>query len=350
MTDPFDDAAAWTAFVARDRDADGRFVVAVATTGIYCRPSCPARRPRREHVSFHADAVAARAAGYRPCRRCLPDGVARDRAAVAAAAAILDAGEAPTLAGLATRVGYAPHHFQRLFVRATGVSPAAYARARRAARGAAALPASDSVTAAIYAAGYAAPSRFYGNVAPRLGMTPAQRRRGAPGETIRWTIVPTSLGPLLIAATMRGLCRVAFDEDAAALARLFPLAAIEPGDAALAAMAARVVAQVESPARDTGLPVDVRGTAFQEAIWQALQAIPPGETRSYTDLAALAGYPGATRAAGTACGANPVAVVVPCHRILRGDGALGGYVHGPDRKRALLDREGWPGKAGTDRK
>ena len=339
MTDPFDDAAAWTSFTARDRGADGRFVVAVATTGIYCRPSCPARRPRRENVAFYPDAIAAQAAGYRPCRRCLPDGVARDRAAVAAAAAILDRGETPALADLAARVGYAPHHFQRLFVRATGVSPAAYARARRAARAADALPASDSVTAALYEAGYAAPSRFYGEAAPRLGMTPAQRRRGAPGETIRWTIAATSLGPLLIAATPRGLCRVAFDEDAAALLRMFPLAAIEPGDTALAMLAARVVAQVESPTHDAGLPVDVRGTAFQEAVWQALRTIPAGETRSYAELAALAGHPGATRAAGTACGANPVAIVVPCHRILRGDGALGGYAHGPDRKRALLNRE-----------
>ena len=339
MTDDIDDHAAWTAFAARDRGADGHFVVAVATTRIYCRPSCPARRPRRENVAFYADAAAARTAGYRPCRRCLPDGVARDRAAVAAAAAILDRGEVPVLADLAARVGYAPHHFQRLFVRATGVSPAAYARARRADRVAGALAASGSVTAALYDAGYAAPSRFYEDAAHRLGMTPSQRRRGAPGETIRWTIATTSLGPLLIAATARGLCRVAFNEDADMLARLFPLAAIEAGDAALAAVAARVVAQVESPWRDHDLPIDVRGTAFQEAVWQALRAIPPGETRSYAELAAAAGHPGATRAAGTACGANPVAVVVPCHRIRRTDGTLGGYAHGPERKHALLEKE-----------
>ena len=339
MTDDIDDHAAWTAFAARDRGADGHFVVAVATTRIYCRPSCPARRPRRESVAFYADAAAARAAGYRPCRRCLPDGVARDRAAVATAAAILDRGEVPVLADLAARVGYAPHHFQRLFVRATGVSPAAYARARRAGRVAGALAANGSVTAALYDAGYAAPSRFYEDAAPRLGMTPSQHRRGAPGETIRWTIATTSLGPLLIAATARGLCRVAFDEDADMLARLFPLAAIEAGDAALAAVAARVVAQVESPWRDHDLPIDVRGTAFQEAVWQALRAIPPGETRNYAELAAAAGHPGATRAAGTACGANPVAVVVPCHRIRRTDGTLGGYAHGPERKHALLEKE-----------
>jgi AraC family transcriptional regulator of adaptative response/methylated-DNA-[protein]-cysteine methyltransferase len=171
-------------------------------------------------------------------------------------------------------------------------------------------------------------------------MTPTQRRRGAAGETIRWTVAATSLGPLLIAATPRGLCRVAFDEDGGALSRLFPHAAIEPGDDALAALAARVVAQVESPSRNHDLPIDVRGTAFQEAVWQALRTIPMGETLSYAELAARAGHPGATRAAGTACGANPVAVVVPCHRIRRGDGALGGYAYGPDRKRVLLDREG----------
>lgn len=339
MTDSLDHNAAWTAFAARDRGADGRFVVAVRTTGIYCRPSCPARRPRREHVAFYPDAVAAQAAGYRACRRCLPDGVARDRVAVAAAAAILDTGEPVALAELAARVGYAPHHFQRLFVRATGISPAAYARARRAGRVATALPASDSVTAALYDAGYAAPSRFYDKAAPRLGMTPAQARRGAPGETIRWTIAATSLGPLLVAATPRGLCRVAFDEDAGVLAVRFPNATILPGDDSLAAWAAQVVTQVESPGRDDDLPIDVRGTAFQEAVWRTLRTIPPGETRSYGELAALAGHPGATRAAGTACGANPIAIVVPCHRIRRGDGALGGYAHGPARKAALLDRE-----------
>jgi AraC family transcriptional regulator of adaptative response/methylated-DNA-[protein]-cysteine methyltransferase len=203
-----------------------------------------------------------------------------------------------------------------------------------------ALAAGGSVTEAIYDAGYAAPSRFYAEAAPRLGMTPTQRRRGAAGETIRWTVAATSLGPLLIAATPRGLCRVAFDEDGEALSRLFPHAVIEPGDDALAALAARVVAQVESPSRDHDLPIDVRGTAFQEAVWQALRTIPMGETLSYAELAARAGHQGATRAAGTACGANPVAVVVPCHRIRRGDGALGGYAYGPDRKRVLLDREG----------
>ncbi len=336
---PIDAETAWIAFMARDRAADGRFVVGVRTTGIYCKPSCPARHPRRENVSFHADGAAARAAGFRACLRCLPDAVGRDRAAVAAAVAILDGGEAPALADLAARVGYAPHHFQRLFTRATGISPAAYVRARRAARAADALGQEPTVTDALYRAGYAAPSRFYDEAAPRLGMTPGAWRRGGVGVAIRWTVAETSLGALLIAATDTGICRVAFDEDGRALGERFPHADIRPGDAALAALAKRVVAQVESPDRDLGLPLDVRGTAFQEAVWQALRAIPPGETRTYAQLAAMAGRPAAVRAAGTACGANAVAILIPCHRALRTDGSLGGYAYGPDRKRVLLERE-----------
>lgn len=330
---------AWASFEARDRAADGRFVGAVRTTGIYCKPSCPARHPRREHVAFYPDGAAARAAGFRACLRCRPDEVGRDRVAVADAVAILDTGETPVLAELAARVGYAPHHFQRLFTRATGVSPAAYARARRGARAADALTKETSVTDAIYEAGYAAPSRFYDEAAPRLGMAPSAWARGGAGVTIRWTTADTSLGPLLVAATDKGLCRVSFDEDEAALRQRFPNAEIATGGAALADLAARVVAQVESPERDQDLPLDVRGTAFQEAVWQALKRIPPGETRSYAELAALAGKPAAVRATGSACGANDVAVLIPCHRALRSDGSLGGYAYGLDRKRALLDRE-----------
>ena len=239
---------------------------------------------------------------------------------------------------LARRVGYAPHHFHRLFRRATGVTPAAYARARRADRVATALNEERSVTDAVYAAGYAGPSRFYDD-ARRLGMTPSAWVRGGEGETIRWTIAPTSLGPLLIAATARGLCRVSFDEDEAALRQRFPHAMIEPGDDTLATLAAQVVAQVESPDRDLNLPRDVRGTAFQEAVWRELGRIPPGETRTYGQLAALAGNAKAMRAAGSACGANPIAVLTPCHRVTRGDGSLGGYAYGPARKRELLARE-----------
>lgn len=332
--------AAWAAFETRDRAFDGRLIVAVTTTRIYCKPTCPARRPKREHVEFFDDAEGARAAGYRACLRCKPDEVGRDRIAVARAVALIEAAEESiSLDEVAAAVGYAPHHFHRLFKRATGVTPAAYARSLRAKRAAEALG-EGSVTEAIYEAGYSAPSRFYETANARLGMSPSVWKRGGAGVTIRWTIAETSLGPLLIAATDKGLCRVAFDENALGLARRFPAAEIVQGGAALSALAARVVAEVESPGRDTDLPLDVQGTAFQEAVWQALRAIPPGETRSYAQLAAAVGSPGAVRATGTACGANHVPVIIPCHRVLRSDGSMGGYAYGVDRKQALLKREG----------
>ncbi len=339
--DIIDEELAWTAFETRDRRYDGRVIVAVVTTGIYCKPSCPARRPRRENIRFYPDPAAARDAGFRACLRCKPDEVSRDRVAVARAVALLEGAEdIVPLEELAARVGYAPHHFHRLFKRATGVTPAAYARGLKARRAADALGREDSVTGAIYEAGYSAPSRFYETAKDRLGMTPSAWRKGGAGVTIRWTVAETSLGPLLIAATDKGLCRVAFDEDWTGLAARFPNAEIAQGGAALADLAARVVAQVEDPARDTDLPLDVQGTAFQEAVWNALRAIPAGETVSYAQIAAAAGRPGATRAAGTACGANAVAVLIPCHRVTREDGSLGGYAYGPDRKAALLKREG----------
>jgi len=334
------DDAAWAAFEARDRAFEGRFIVAVTTTGIYCKPTCPARRPLRENVRFYGDAETARDAGFRACLRCKPDELGRDRIAVAEAVAMLEAAEEPVgLDELAARVGYAPHHFHRLFKRATGVTPAAYARGLRARRAEQALH-QGSVTEAIYEAGYSAPSRFYETANARLGMTPSAWKRGGAGVTIRWTVAETSLGPLLIAATDKGLCRIAFDEDQFALARHFPAAEIAAGGAALAALAARVVAEVETPGRHTDLPVDVQGTAFQEAVWNALRAIPAGETRSYAQLAAAAGSPGAVRAAGTACGANHVPIVIPCHRVQRSDGSIGGYAYGVDRKLALRKREG----------
>lgn len=338
---PFSEDAAWAAFNARDRAWDGRLIVAVTTTGIYCKPTCPARRPKREHVRFFADADAARAAGFRACLRCKPDEVGRDRVAVAKAIALIEgAEEVVPLEDVAAAVGYAPHHFHRLFKRATGVTPAAYARGLRARRAARALTEEETVTEAIYEAGYSAPSRFYETANARLGMSPSVWKRGGAGVTIRWTIAETSLGPLLIAATDKGLCRVAFDEDALQLARRFPAAEIVQGGAALTELAARVVAEVETPGRDQDLPLDVQGTAFQEAVWQALRAIPPGETLSYAQLAAAAGNPRAVRAAGTACGANQVAIVIPCHRAQRSDGSMGGYAYGIDRKRVLRKREG----------
>ncbi|MDO7840858.1 bifunctional DNA-binding transcriptional regulator/O6-methylguanine-DNA methyltransferase Ada [Sphingomonas immobilis] len=337
--------AAWAAFEARDRAHDGRFIVGVHTTGIYCKPSCPARHPKRENISFYRDGAEARAAGFRACLRCKPDEAGRDRIAVARAVALLEAGakeggEPIGLEELAARVDYAPHHFHRLFKRATGVTPAAYARGLKARRAAQALSEEGSVTEAIYEAGYSAPSRFYEHGARRLGMSPSAWRKGGAGVTIRWTVADTSLGALLVAATDKGLCRVAFDEDDDALRVRFPKAEIVSGGAALADLAARVVASVESPERDQHLPLDVQGTAFQEAVWQALREIPAGETRSYGEIAAATGKPGAVRAVGSACGANPVGVVVPCHRAKRADGSMGGYAWGVDRKLALLKREG----------
>lgn len=341
QTLPLDPHAAWQAFEARDRHSDGRFVGAVITTGIYCKPSCPARHPKRENVVFYRTPEDARAAGFRACLRCTPDAVGRDRVAVARAVALIEAAEEVIpLDRLAAQVGYAPHHFHRLFKRATGVTPAAYARGLMAQRAARALSDENSVTHAIYEAGYSAPSRFYEGAAKRLGMTPSAWKRGGAGVTIRWTVADTSLGAMLVAATDKGLCRVSFDEGEAALRARFPNAEILPGGAALADLAAQVVASVESPDRDRDLPLDVQGTAFQEAIWQALRAIPLGETRSYAELAAMAGNPAAVRAAGTACGANPVSIIVPCHRVQRGDGTLGGYAYGVDRKVALRTREG----------
>lgn len=341
MEQIIDIEAAHAAFERRDRQWDGRVVGAVTTTGIYCKPSCPARRPKREHVRFFADADEARAAGFRACLRCKPDEVGRDRIAVAEAVALLERAEEPVgLEELAAAVGYAPHHFHRLFKRATGVTPAAYFRGLRARRAAEALTAEETVTNAIYDAGYSAPSRFYETANARLGMTPSAWRGGGAGVTIRWTIAETSLGPLLIAATDKGLCRVAFDEDWTSLATRFANAEIVQGGAALAELAARVVGEVESPGRHTDLPLDVQGTAFQEAVWEALRRIPAGETLSYAQLAAAAGSPAAVRAVGTACGDNNVAVIIPCHRIRRADGSIGGYAYGADRKAALLKREG----------
>ena len=337
---PLDPQACWAAFSARDRDQDGRFVGAVKTTGIYCKPSCPARHPRRENVDFYPGGAAARAAGFRACLRCRPDEVGRDRVAVERALALIAAAEEPpTLESLAEAVGYAPHHFHRLFKRSTGVTPAAYARKLRADRLEAALQGEGNVTEAIYDAGYNAPSRAYADAGRRLGMTPSAWKDGGRGATIRYAVADSSLGPMLIAATTKGLCRISFDEDEGALRARFPNARIAPGDSDFAALVADVVALADDPARAAHLPVDVQGTAFQQAVWDALRAIPAGETRTYKQVAASIGRPGAVRAAGTACGDNVLAVVIPCHRVLRSDGGMGGYAYGVERKKRLLARE-----------
>lgn len=339
----------WTAFEARDRSADGRFVVAVATTRIYCKPSCPARRPRPEHVSFFDSGAEAIAAGFRPCLRCRPDEVGRDREAVAKAVRLIEGAEkALKLEDLAAKVGYAPHHFQRLFTREMGVSPAAYARGLRTRRVAKALQGSSSVTDAIYEAGYSGPSRFYADAGERLGMTPSAWRNGGRGETIRWAVADSALGPMLVAATMKGICRLSFDEDPEGLRRLFPNAEIIEDDGSIAPWVQAAVDATEQPAAASDLPLDVAGTAFQEAVWRELRKIPPGETRSYAEIAAAVGKPGAVRAAGSANGANHVAVLIPCHRVVRSDGSLGGYAYGLERKRKLLEAERAPKQARMD--
>ncbi|MEO7503945.1 MAG: methylated-DNA--[protein]-cysteine S-methyltransferase [Sphingomicrobium sp.] len=335
-----DTDTAWAAFEARDRSRDGEYVGAVRTTGIYCKPSCPARHPKRENVEFFTTPAEARAAGYRACLRCRPDEVGRDREAVAKAAQLIEAAEEPVrLDALAAAVGYAPHHFQRLFTRDIGVSPAAYARGLRARRAEAHLKEAKPVTHALYDAGYAAPSRFYADAKDRLGMTPSAWRDGGRGETIRYVVADSPLGPLLIAATAKGICRLTFDEDEGALHRKFPNADVRPDDGTIAPWVGAALAQITSPSEHR-LPLDVRGTAFQEKVWGELRKIPLGETRSYADIAAAVGSPGAVRAVGTANGSNPVSVLVPCHRVIRSDGSLGGYGGGLPNKVRLLAAEG----------
>ena len=332
---------AWAAFMRRDRAWDGRVIGAVHTTGIYCKPSCPAKRPKRENVEFFTTGEEASAAGYRSCMRCKPDEVGRDRAAVSAAVKLIEAAEEPpSLADLADAVGYAPHHFQRLFKRDLGVSPAEYARGLRNRRAENALKASGRVTDAIYDAGYSGPSGFYSDAKERLGMTPSAWRDGGRGETVRWTHFASPLGEMLIAATSKGICRLTFNDSEASLRRLFPKATIVEDAGGLKQLVEGALAAIEHPATMPDLPIDVAGTAFQEAVWRELRKIPPGETRSYAQIAAAIGQPTAVRAVGTANGDNHVAVLIPCHRVIRSDGTLGGYAGGLDKKRMLLAAEG----------
>lgn len=331
---------AWTAVLARDRAFDGRFVTGVSTTGIYCRPSCAARHPARHNVRFFANGEEAREAGLRPCKRCLPDDVSRDERAVLAAIAAIKAAEQPlALAALAEETGYSPSHFQRVFTRHTGLSPAAYARALMAERAAEALTGEGRVTDAIYAAGYSGPSRFYEANQGRLGMTPSAWANGGKGATIHWAVVQTSLGPMLVAATGKGVCRLSFGEGREALESRFPNAELVEGGAEFSALLGEVVAAVESPGDYSHIPIDVKGTAFQEAVWRELRKIPLGETRTYAELAAAVGKPKAVRAAGSANGSNHVSVLIPCHRVIRTGGGLGGYAWGIDIKRKLLEKE-----------
>jgi len=341
------DEARWRAVADRDPLPDAPFIYAVSTTGTYCRPGCPSRRPRRENVAFFETPAEARAAGFRPCRRCCPDegaGVAQAAMVARAQRRLETEPEEPTLADLAADAGFSPAHFQRVFKAHVGLSPKQYARAVRAHRMRTALDQGASVTEAIYDAGYSGPARAHADTVGVLGMTASAYRTGGQGEIIDYTLADSGLGRVLVAATPRGLCMVALsDDDGALLASLtvrFPKAKVRlDGEAARAVLPA-VLRVVEDPRQPVDVPLDLRGTAFQMRVWDELRRIPPGETRTYTQVAAALGQPSATRAVANACGANPVALAVPCHRVVRSDGGLGGYRWGLERKKALLDGEG----------
>ncbi|GMM92818.1 bifunctional transcriptional activator/DNA repair enzyme AdaA [Qipengyuania sp. MTN3-11] len=338
-TPPLSDDDRWRIAIARDRRFDGVFVTGVHSTGIYCRPSCPARTPLRENVRFYSGPEAAEAAGLRACKRCAPDRQSRDEAAVLAALAILrDAEEAVPLERLGRLTDYSPAHLQRIFTRAVGLSPAAYQRALRRERAGAALAGSESVTGAIYTAGYGAPSRFYEDRKDN-GMSASDWQAGGRGRTIHWAVVETTLGDMLVAATDKGVCCLAFGEGEEQLRARFPAAELVPAGRDFRALFEEVTAAVEQPGTGADIPLDVKGTAFQHRVWQALREIPAGETRSYGAIAAALGSPGASRAVGGANGANHVAVLIPCHRVIAADGGLGGYAYGTAIKAELLRRE-----------
>lgn len=339
----------WAAFAARDREADGRFFACVLSTGIYCRPSCPARRAKPENVRFVATRSDAEQAGFRACKRCRPDEIGLDErnAALVAEAcrAIERAGEPPSLDALAKSAGLSRFHFHRLFKAATGLTPKAYAGAERAKRARSELSGgAASVTEAIYAAGFGSNGRFYEATDAMLGMTPTSFRAKGEGVRISYAIGDCSLGKILVASTARGVSMIAIGDDPGALVgdlrARFRNAELALGDAAYAETVAAVVALVEEPSAGFELPLDIRGTAFQQRVWRALGDIPAGVTKSYAEIAAAIGEPKASRAVAQACGANKLAVVIPCHRVVRADGDVSGYRWGVERKKALLKREG----------
>lgn len=337
-----DDKTAWQAMSDRDRSYDGQFVTGVLSTGIYCRPSCAARHPKRKNVRFFAEPKQAEAAGLRACLRCRPNDVARDEAAVKAVIdAIRMAETALKLDELARLANYSPTHLQRIFKRETGLSPSAYARALRSERVKDALEGGASVTEAIYDAGYGSASRFYEDkrMGQRMGMQPSAWKNGGVGVTIHWANVETSLGMMMVAATEKGVCCLSFNEGEEELRGRFPKADLQRGGGEFQKLLNEVIAQVETPDRPHNIPLDVQGSAFQEAVWQELRNIPEGETRSYADIAAAIGKPKAVRAVGSANGANNVAVLIPCHRVVRSDGSMGGYAYGLEIKEKLLNKE-----------
>ncbi|MGE0396667.1 MAG: bifunctional DNA-binding transcriptional regulator/O6-methylguanine-DNA methyltransferase Ada [Kofleriaceae bacterium] len=344
MQTTIDSDPRWQAVVARDPAAD--FFYSVRTTGVYCRPSCAARLALRANVAFHRSCRDAEAAGFRPCKRCKPNAAPleeRRAEIVARACRLLDESEAPIeLADLARTVGTSRFHLHRVFKDVTGVTPRAYAAARRAERLRDELDDSPSVTSAIYGAGFQSSGHFYADAPKLLGMTPTQFRAGGTGVAIRFALGRCSLGTLLVAATAIGVCAILFGDDDASLERdlreRFPNADIAIASD-LAHWVAHVIAFIEEPAAALALPLDIRGTAFQRRVWEALQAVPAGETVTYADVAARIGRPHAARAVAAACAANPIAVAIPCHRVVRSDRSLSGYRWGIERKRALLDRE-----------
>jgi AraC family transcriptional regulator of adaptative response/methylated-DNA-[protein]-cysteine methyltransferase len=338
----------WRSVVNRDADADGMFVYAVKSTGVYCRPSCPSRAAKPQNVTFYASCADAEAAGYRACRRCNPKGQSSS-AAVAAVVAeacrlIEDAEELPKLDKLAASVGMSPFYFHRQFKAATGLTPKAYGAAHRAKKVRAELAdRKTSVTSAIYGAGFNSNSRFYENSNAVLGMTPSAYKNGGKDADIRFAVGQCSLGAILVARSNKGICAIALGDDPNGLVRnlqdRFPNANLIGGDREFERLVAEVVGFVEAPRIGLALPLDVRGTAFQQRVWQALRGIPAGKTASYAEIARRIGRPKAVRAVAQACGANPIAVAIPCHRVVKNDGVLSGYRWGVERKRALLEKE-----------
>lgn len=338
----------WAALAARDPRADGTFYYSVRTTGVYCRPSCGARRANPRNVRFHATREEAERAGFRPCRRCRPDQPASDRGHAAeiaeACRAIEAAEEMPSLERLARGAGLSPYYFHRVFRETTGVTPRAYFTAHRARRVRDELvKRGKSVTQAIYDAGFNSGGRFYEASDGLLGMTPSRFRAGGTDAEIRFALGECSLGSILVAQSVKGVCAILLGDDPEALLRdlqdRFPRATLIGGDEAFERVVAAVVGFVEAPAAGLDLPLDVRGTAFQQRVWQALRAIPAGRTVTYAEIARRIGAPSSVRAVAQACGANPLAVAIPCHRVVRTDGSVSGYRWGVERKQALLQRE-----------
>jgi AraC family transcriptional regulator, regulatory protein of adaptative response / methylated-DNA-[protein]-cysteine methyltransferase len=342
------DDARWQAIVKKEEKTDGHFFYSVNTTGVYCRPSCPSRRPNRENVAFHKCPEEAEKAGFRACKRCDPKSpdLAEQHAEVVATACrmIKEADEFPNLDELARAVKMSPGYFHRLFKAATGLTPKAYANAHRADRVQKALPRRETVTEAIYEAGYNSNGRFYAHSSKMLGMKPKEYRDGGVSNTIRFAIGECSLGSILVASSDKGVCAILMGNDPDALARdlqdRFPKANLVGADSEYEKLVAKVVGFIEAPKIGLDLPLDVRGTAFQRRVWKELQRIPAGKTASYSQVADRIGFPKSARAVAQACGANALAVAIPCHRVLRTDGNISGYGWGVDRKRALLLREG----------